>query len=409
MSVYEYKAINPKGKNITGIINAESSGDARLKIKKLNYFLTSIKEVDSDNGAESDSRISGIKNIFSWVKPQDIALFSRQMSTLLQAGLPLIDALSALIEQFEDSGLKRVLLQIREKVNEGSSLADALAEHKRYFSPLYVGMVRSGEASGALAVVLTRLAEFLEKQSELNSKIRSTLAYPVIMAFVGFAILGFLFAYVIPKVTAIFEQTNQALPLPTLILIKLSVILRDYWYLIILALAVFFFVFRSFINSDKGRLWFDSFKLKIPVIGSLIHKVALSRFSRTLGTMLKSGIPILYCMDIVKNVVNNKLLSNTIEEAKEDISEGKEIAMPLKRSGLFPPIVTHMIATGERSGQLEDMLLKVSDSLDSETDSTIKALTSLLEPIMILAMGGVVGFIVIAILLPIFEMTRGIK
>lgn len=409
MAVYEYKAINPKGKTITGIINAESPGDARFRVKKLNYFLTSVKEVGSENTMSEGSRFFGVKNIFKWVKPQEISLFSRQMSTLLQAGLPLIDSLVALIEQFEDSGFKRVLLQVREKVNEGVSLADALAEHSRYFPPLYIGMVRSGEASGALALVLTRLAEFLEKQAELNSKIRATLAYPLIMTFVGFAILGFLFAYVIPKVTAIFEQTNQALPLPTVLLINISVILRNYWYLIILAIAAVYFILRYFINTEKGRLWFDSLKLKLPVAGSLIHKVALSRFSRTLGTMLKSGIPILYCMDIVKNVVNNKLLSNIIEEAKKDISEGKEIAMPLKRSGLFPPIVTHMIATGERSGQLEEMLLKVSESLDNETDSTIKALTSLLEPIMILIMGAMVGFIVIAILLPIFEMTRGIK
>jgi len=328
MAVYEYKAINPKGKNISGIINAESPGDARFRVKKLNYFLTSLREVASESAMSGESRISGIKNIFKWVKPQEIALFSRQMSTLLQAGLPLIDALSALIEQFEESGFKRVLFQVREKVNEGVPLADALSEHSRYFSPLYIGMVRSGEASGALALVLERLAEFLEKQAELNSKIKGALAYPLIMTFVGFGILGFLFAYVIPKVTAIFEQTNQALPLPTLLLINISVVLGDYWYLIILATAAIFFVLRYFINTEKGRLWFDSFKLKLPVIGSLIHKVALSRFSRTLGTMLKSGIPILHCMDIVKNVVNNKLLSNTIEEAKEDISEGKEIAMP---------------------------------------------------------------------------------
>ncbi|RMF94215.1 MAG: type II secretion system protein GspF, partial [Candidatus Schekmanbacteria bacterium] len=253
MAVYEYKAINPKGKNITGIINAESPGDARLKVRKLNYFLTDLKEVESEEGGSKERKFGGIRNAFRWVKPQEIALFSRQMSTLLQAGLPLVDALTALIEQFEDSGFKRVLLQVREKVNEGVSLADALSEHRRYFSPLYIGMVRSGEASGALALVLTRLAEFLEKQAELNSKVRSTLAYPVIMTFVGFAILGFLFAYVIPKVTAIFEQTNQALPLPTLMLIKISVIVRNYWYLIIIFCFVIYYVFKYFINTEKGR------------------------------------------------------------------------------------------------------------------------------------------------------------
>ena len=409
MAVYEYQAIDLKGKSSSGIIDAESMQDARTKVRKLNLYLTSVKEVSSSAQSSKSMEFPSFKSILKWIKPQEIALFSRQLATLLEAGLPLIDSLSALIEQFEDSGFRSVLLHVREKVNGGATLADALSEHKKYFPPLYIGMVRSGEASGALNLVLTRLAEFLEKQAELKNKIRSALAYPVIMTLVGFGIVAFLFTYVIPKVTAIFEQTKQALPLPTVILIKVSSVMRDFWYLIIvLAIAIYFLVSYA-INTENGRLWFDGFKLRIPVVGNLIHKIALSRFSRTLGTMLKSGIPILYCMDIVKNVVNNKVLSRVIEEAKDDIAEGKEIALPLKQSGLFPPMVTHMISTGEKSGQLEDMLLKVSDSLDSETDSTIRALTSLIEPIMILMMGAVVGFVVIAILLPIFDMTKGIK
>ncbi|OGL39487.1 MAG: type II secretion system protein GspF [Candidatus Schekmanbacteria bacterium RIFCSPHIGHO2_02_FULL_38_11] len=410
MGVYEYNALNFKGKEITGIINADSLLDARQKIRGLELHVSRVRELEEGEGSEKKSLdLSSIKGLVSWIKPQEISLFSRQLATLLKAGLPLIMALNALIDQFEGSKIRKVIYQIREKVNEGSSLANALSDHPRYFSDLYVSMVRAGEASGALDIVLERLAEFSEKQNELKNKIRATLAYPVIMCVIGFAILGFLFTYVIPKVTSIFEQTKQALPLPTLLLIGISSFLKKFWLVIVVAIIVAYVMIKRTLKTEKGRYFYDNLKLKLPIFGSLFQKIAISRFARTLGTLLNSGIPILQSLDIVKTVVANKVLHKAIEDAGQNISEGADIATPLKKSKMFPPIVIHMVATGERSGQLENMLLKVAESYDSETDSTIKALTSLMEPIMIVLMGIAVGFVVIAILLPIFDMTKGIR
>ena len=410
MGVYEYSALNFKGKEISGIINADSMQDARQKVRGLELHVSRIRELAEGEGSQKKSlELSSIKGLVSWVKPQEISLFSRQLATLLKAGLPLIMALNALIDQFEETKIRKVIYQIREKVNGGSSFANALADHPRYFSDLYVSMVNAGESSGALDIVLERLAEFSEKQNELKNKIRATLAYPIIMGVIGFAILGFLFTYVIPKVTSIFEETKQVLPLPTLLLIGISNFLKKFWWAILAAIIVAYIMIKRTLKTESGRYYYDNLKLKLPIFGSLFQKIAISRFSRTLGTLLNSGIPILQSLDIVKTVVANKVLHKAIEDAGQNISEGADIATPLKKSKLFPPIVIHMIATGERSGQLEEMLLKVSESYDNETDSTIKALTSLMEPIMIVIMGIAVGFVVIAILLPIFDMTKGIK
>ncbi|OGL44331.1 MAG: type II secretion system protein GspF [Candidatus Schekmanbacteria bacterium RBG_16_38_11] len=410
MGVYEYSALNFKGKQVNGLINADSLQDARLKVKSLELHLTNVRELNEGEGSEKKPfELPSIKGLLSWIKPQEISLFSRQLATLLNAGLPLLMALNALIDQFGESKLKKVIFQIREKVNEGSSLAEALSDHPRYFSNLYTSMVRAGEASGALDIVLERLAEFSEKQNELRNKIRATLAYPIIMCVIGFAILTFLFAYVIPKVTSIFEQTKQALPLPTVMLIGISSFLKNFWWVLILCLFIAYFLAKRSINTEKGRYFYDQMKLKLPIFGTLFHKIAISRFARTLGTLLHSGIPLLQSLDIVKNVVANKVMYKAIEEAGVNISEGADIATPLKKSNMFPPIVIHMVATGERSGKLEEMLLKIAESYDSETDSTVKALTSLMEPIMIVIMGIAVGFVVIAILLPIFDMTKGIR
>ena len=410
MGVYEYNALNLKGKEITGLINATSLQEARQKIRSLELHVSRIRELEEGEGSEKKPfELPGIKGLVSWIKPQEISLFSRQLATLLKAGLPLLMALNALIEQFGESKFRKVIFQIREKVNEGTSLANSLSDHPRYFSSLYISMVRAGEASGALDIVLERLAEFTEKQNDLRNKIRATLAYPIIMCVIGFGILTFLFAYVIPKVTAIFEQTKQALPLPTVMLIGISNFLKNYWLVLVLGAIVCYFLIRKSLTTETGSFFFDRMKLKLPIFGSLFHKIAISRFSRTLGTLLNSGIPLLQSLDIVKNVVANKVIYKAIEDSSQNISEGADIATPLKKSKMFPPIVIHMVATGEKSGKLEDMLLKVAESYDSETDSTIKALTSLMEPIMIVAMGIAVGFVVIAILLPIFDMTKGIR
>jgi general secretion pathway protein F len=265
-------------------------------------------------------------------------------------------------------------------------------------------MIRAGESSGALDVVLVRLADFTESQAQLRNKILAAMLYPAIMVVVGIAIVGILFVVVIPKVTKIFEDMNVALPWTTRILIGVSSFARDFWYVVLVALPLLVLGVRRFVHTPRGRAWWDRTQLRAPVFGELIRMLALSRFAKTLATLLASGVPLLTAMDIVKNIVSNTLLAGVIDNARDAIREGESIAAPLKRSGQFPPLVYHMIAIGERSGQLEEMLRNVAKSYEAQVEMRIGALTSLLEPVMIVAMGGGVAFIVFSILMPIMQL-----
>jgi len=293
---------------------------------------------------------------------------------------------------------------VKQRVNEGGSLADALAEHPKAFSTLYINMIRAGESSGALDVVLTRLADFTESSAALRSKLIGAMVYPAIMVLVGLAIVTILFAVVIPKVTKIFDDMNVTLPWTTRSLIAISDFVRDDWYVIIVGVPVLLYGIRRWLNSPRGSLWFDRTQLKIPVVGDLVRMIAIGRFAKTLATLLSSGVALLTALDIVKNIVKNQVLSKVIEDARDAIREGESIAAPLKRSGQFPPLVFHMIAIGERSGQLEAMLENVSRAYDAQVDVRIAAFTSLLEPLMIVLMGGGVAFIVFSILMPIMQL-----
>jgi len=341
---------------------------------------------------------------FAGVSAQDLAIATRQLATLIGAGIPLVEALTALVDQIEQPRLKRIMGVVKQKVNEGSSLADALREHPKVFSELYVNMIRAGESSGALDVVLVRLADFTESQAQLRNKILGAMLYPAIMVVVGIAIVGILFVVVIPKVTKIFEDMNVALPWTTRILIGVSSFARDYWYVVLVSLPLLVFGLRRFMRTPRGREWWDRTQLRAPVFGELIRMLSLSRFAKTLATLLASGVPLLTAMDIVKNIVSNTLLASVIDKARDAIREGESIAAPLKRSGQFPPLVYHMIAIGERSGQLEEMLQNVARSYEAQVEMRIGALTSLLEPVMIVAMGGGVAFIVFSILMPIMQL-----
>ena len=293
---------------------------------------------------------------------------------------------------------------VKQKVNEGASLADALREHPKVFSELYVNMIRAGESSGALDVVLVRLADFTESQALLRNKIIGAMLYPAIMVVVGIAIVGILFVVVIPKVTKIFDDMNVTLPWTTRILIGVSSFARDYWYVVLVAIPALVFGLRRFVRTARGRAWWDRTKLGAPVFGELIRMLSLSRFAKTLATLLASGVPLLTAMDIVRNIVSNTLLADVIDKARDAIREGESIAAPLRRSGQFPPLVYHMIAIGERSGQLEEMLQNVARSYEAQVEMRVGALTSLLEPVMIVAMGGGVAFIVFSILMPIMQL-----
>jgi general secretion pathway protein F len=411
MPVYAYKGLSQDGRAVSGIIDADTPKGARQKLRSGGIFPTDITEEQRQKAreiAEARSQFS-LNWLVERIKPQELALLTRQLSTLVGAGLPLVDCLSALIEQVESARIKRTLSHIREQVTEGTSLADALKAHPRIFSDLYINMVRAGEASGALDLVLLRLADYTENYAALRDKVRSALTYPSLMAVVGSSILFFLLSYVVPKVTKIFAENKAALPLMTTVLLAISGFLQEYWWLVVGTIIAVVVSIRLSTRTPAGRLRYDRYVLGIPYFGKLLKKVALARFARTLSTLLTSGITLMQSLDIVKNVVNNTVLAKAIEEARSSIREGQSIAPPLKKSGLFPAMLIHMIAVGEKSGELEQMLSKAADAYDNEVSSAVTSLTSILEPMMILIGGGVVLFIVLAILLPIFELNQLVR
>jgi general secretion pathway protein F len=408
--VFEYTGLTEAGKNVRGIRDAESSKALRQMLRKDGVYLTDARAAEA--GAVVGEQKTGLAREvdvaamlgFTGVSSQDLAIATRQLATLIAAGIPLVDALTALVDQIEQPRLKRIMGVVKQKVNEGSSLADALREHPKVFSELYVNMIRAGESSGALDIVLVRLADFTESQAQLRNKIIGAMLYPAIMVVVGIAIVSILFVVVIPKVTKIFEDMNVTLPWTTRILIGVSSFARDYWYVVLVAVPLLVFAVRRFVRTPRGRAWWDRTKLDAPVFGELIRMLSLSRFAKTLATLLASGVPLLTAMDIVKNIVSNTLLADVIDKARDAIREGESIAAPLRRSGQFPPLVYHMIAIGERSGQLEEMLQNVARSYEAQVEMRVGALTSLLEPVMIVAMAGGVAFIVFSILMPIMQL-----
>lgn len=406
MPVYEYRALNTSGRAVKGIVDADSSRAARLKLRRNGIFPTELHE---EAEAQGDKREFDVLRFLRRVKLQEVAITVRQLSTLLSAGLPLVESLTAIIEQVPNPALKKIVTQVRERVNEGSSLADAFAQHPRIFSSLFVNMTRAGERSGALEIVLERLADFTENQVAFRHKISAAMVYPILMTFVGIGVLGFLLGYVIPTVTQIFEDLKQTLPLPTLILMMASDALRRFWWVGVVVLALILLGIDRYSRTEAGRLVLDRVKIKAPIFGPLALKVAIARFTRTLAILLRSGVPVLTSMDIVKNVVSNRVLEHVIEEARDNIREGQDIAPPLRRSQLFPPLATHMIAVGEKSGKLEDMLMRVADTFETDVETTVQGLTALIEPLMILLMGSVIGFIALSILLPIFQINQIVK
>ncbi|MBI3608745.1 MAG: type II secretion system inner membrane protein GspF [Nitrospirae bacterium] len=404
MAVFEYTALTAEGKTVSGVIDADNVKEARLKLKRTGVF-----PVDVAVGAARPSA-GGRRALFGErVSMAELSVLTRQLSTLLTAGLPLVDSLGALGEQVERTSVKRVVAGVRERIREGASFADALAAHPSVFSLLYVNMVRVGEASGTLDRVLLSLAEFLERQARLRNQVMAALTYPLLMLAVSVIILVFLVAFVVPKVTVVFADMHQALPWPTVVLIALSDALRLGWWVLALAGVGGGVAIARYVRTPAGRRRYDASALRLPVIGRLVRMIALSRFTSTLSTLLAGGIGLLTALEIVKNVVHNVVIADAIESARENIRQGQSIAEPLRRSGVFPPLVTHMIAVGELSGELETMLKKVSEAYDHEVETTVGALTALLSPVMILVMGGVILFIVLAILLPIFEMSQIVR
>jgi general secretion pathway protein F len=402
MPVFEYKALSAAGKPVQGLKEAESPKTLRAALKREGVFLTEVLG-EQQQQAQQAREVNVRRWVVGRVGADDLAIMTRQLAVLVHAGIPLVEALNALVEQVEHERLKRVISDVKQRVNEGASLADALAVHAKVFSTLYVNMIRAGESSGALDVVLVRLADFTESQARLRSKVMGALTYPAAMGVVGGAIMLVLFAVVIPKITKIFEDTQVTLPWTTKVLMAFSSFVSSWWWALVLLAAAGAWGFLRWKETPPGRARWDRFKLTVPVFGRLIRTIAIGRFSRTLATLLKSGVPLLSAMDIVKNIVGNVRLAEVIEQARTAIAEGESIAAPLKRSGEFPPLVHHMVAIGERSGSLEEMLGNVADAYEDQVETTVAALTSLMEPLMIVMMGAVVTFIVFSVLMPILQ------
>ncbi|MEW6248592.1 MAG: type II secretion system inner membrane protein GspF [Nitrospirota bacterium] len=411
MPVYQYKGVRADGATASGIIDAESPKVARLKLRKGGIYPTDVIEQGQrrDGGAGPAVRVQSAEGRSASLSVQELAVVTRQLGTLLVAGLPLVDALGILVEQSDKKAVKSLLADMREEIRGGKALSAVLERYPRDFSSIYVHMVRAGEASGALDHILFRLADFLEKQLALKHKVTNATLYPVLMLIVGVAVLFFLMTFVVPKITAVFADLKQALPWPTVVLMGISRFLADYWLFLLGGIGLALGGAQRLLKTPAGRLAADRFLLKLPLIGDVARMVSISRLAGTLATMLASGVQLLDALDVAKRVMNNRVLERAVEEARQNIREGQAVAEPLKRSGEFPSLVTHMIAVGEKSGEMEEMLRRIAQIYDGEVDRVITRLTSLLEPVMILIMGVVVFFIVVAILLPIFEMGQMVR
>jgi general secretion pathway protein F len=408
MPVYTYTALNERGKSTKGIINADSARAARAKLRQSRLFPTELLETEKAE-AQARSRVSQEISFFRRVRQQDITVMTRQFATLLAANLTVVDSLTALIEQTENAALKKTLIQVRERINEGSSLAGALDEHQRVFSPLFINMIRAGEASGALPLVLLRLADFSERRLDTRKKVTAKMYYPILTLALSGLILFALLTYVVPTVTAIFADMKQTLPLPTVILIAVSDFLQAFWWLVALGMVGVVMALQRFRSSERGRRIFDTWAIRAPLFGPLALKTAMARFTRTLGILLQSSIPLLDALEIARAVLNNTILAEAINRARELIREGSDIATPLRDSGYFPPLVSHMISIGERTGQLEDMLIRVADVYDNDVQTSVEGLTSLVEPLIIVMLGVMALGIMLSILLPIFEINTMIR
>ena len=403
MPVFQYKALTSRGETRTGVVDADSPREARVKLRRDDLHVVNLRQIEEVSKGTRFS-LSGFFGRRRQVG--ELAMVTRQFATLLQAGIPMAEALRALIEQIESRWLEAVFRDVREKVTQGSSLADSLAQHPRCFPRLYVSMVKAGEASGNLDVVLMRLAEYMLKQNRLRNKIQAALTYPLIMVSVGVLVITLLMTVVVPKLVTLLQARKTAMPLPTKILIGVSDFLTSYWYLLVLAGVAVYFVIAGIRKTEHGRLSMDTMLLRAPIFGELLRKQAISRFAITLATLLKSGVPVLEALVIVKEIVGNARVEQVLQDVHRHILEGTDISSPMKKSGVFPPAVGYMIAVGEQSGELEEVLETLASSYDEEIEIATQKMTSMLEPLLILIMAGVVAFIVLSIILPMLKLSK---
>jgi len=406
MPVFAYRGLDAGGRAVKGVVDADSARTARAKLRASGFFPTDLNE-ESTAAEREVAKKEWLPSLWRRkMSASDLALLTRQLSALLGAGVQLVEALGALSDQSASSQTKRILSQVRERVREGSSLADALTAHRDTFSDLYIGMVRAGEQAAALEGVLDRLAEYSERQADFTSKVSGALTYPIIMMCVGAGIMAFLVAYVVPQVATIFEQQHAALPIATKILIWISTMVTSYWLPMGLLLVGMVAGFTAAMATPRGRRIYDTVILKIWYIGPTMIRIICARFARTLSTLLGSGVQLLPALDAVKGVVSNGLLKDAVEESRESIREGHGMGETLSKSGLFPPLLIAMIRVGERSGELEGMLERVADNYEREVAHSLNQMTTVLQPVMTIAMAAVIVFMMLAVLMPIFQLNQ---
>jgi len=411
MPVYAYRGVTAAGKPARGSVTAETIRAARARMKADGVFLTDISEANttgSRTGEDQESAPSRFQALsIRRIPTMQRAIATRQLATLVGAGIPLVDSLTALVQQIEHARLKSVMSRVRERVNEGASLADALL-YTNQFDNLYVSMIRAGEASGALDVVLGRVADYLEDSVRLRNKVTSIMVYPSVMLVFSLLVVAALVTVVLPQITGLLLSLNQPLPFYTRWIITGSEFARNWWWAMAIVLTASFLAFRVAVATERGRSAYDRFRLALPVVGRVVRVLAIARFSRTLATLLGAGVGIVRALEISQHVANNAVMGDAIASARLSIIEGASLAAPLRASGEFPPLVTTMIDVGEQSGDLETILTKVASTYDEQVETTISTLTALLEPALILVMVGIVLVIILATLTPLMQITSSL-
>ena len=400
MPTYIYKARDTSGKLVKGIMEAIGREELVEKLHKMGFMATRVKEALP--GVSVEPLFGKLKRI----NTEDMIIFNVQLSNMINAGISILASLDMLQKQVENRKLKNIIGDISREIESGDSFSQALSRHPATFSRLFVNMVRAGEASGKLDIVLTRFSEFAEHQEDLKQKIKGALFYPVILLCAGVAVTLFIVTFIIPQFAEIFIKTGIALPIPTLILYRIGMVIKHFWYLLGLLVIAVFIAVRHYVKTETGRFNFDRFKLNLPLFGQLFRKSAISRFSRTLGTLVASGVPILESLGITKEVMDNEVLARVVENTRNSVEKGEKIAESLKISEEFPPATVQMISVGEETGALDVMLNKISDFYDMSIGYTIKKLTAVIEPLFLAIMGGMVGFIMVSMLMPIFDMMK---
>jgi type IV pilus assembly protein PilC len=424
MPKYNYVAMDSRGKETKGTLEVTSQNEAISRVKEMGLFPTKIVEIDKSKEktdkkakpAAKTGKPKGKKGSISInikipglggkVKSKVLTTFTRQLATLVDAGLPLLRGLRVLEKQERHPTLKKIIAELALSIEGGSTFSEGLAQHPKVFNRLFVNMVKAGELGGVLEVVLARLSEFMEKAQKIKGKVKAAMFYPVAVLVVATVILGILTVIVIPKFKEVFAGLGEGRPLPgfTLFVLGISDMIRTHFIVTGIGIIVVIILFMLFIKTKFGRRVFDKFKLKCPVVGPVVTKIAISRFSRTLGTLVSSGVPILQALTIVKDTAGNVILSNAVSAVHDSVKEGETITAPLEASGVFPPMVVSMVDVGEQTGALPEMLLKIADNFDEEVDNAVAAMTSLLEPIMIVFLAVIVGSIVIAMFLPLIDL-----